>query len=178
MAWPRKPSPTRKPMHHKTQPRATTLTTPSPTSSSNSAWNELETAARQASGLTQVEYRKLPSKDRALLREKVRGDISSDYTWRSSGQWVYVLTHPLFPGYVKVGQTNNLDKRLSQYQTGCPASLYRMHSATWSDNASAFAFGVYDRLESFRCSGEWFQVDVEHVLKAISANVGTIVNED
>ena len=152
--------------------------TPSPTSSSNSAWNELETAARQASGLTQVEYRKLPSKDRALLREKVRGDISSDYTWRSSGQWVYVLTHPLFPGYVKVGQTNNLDKRLSQYQTGCPASLYRMHSATWSDNASAFAFGVYDRLESFRCSGEWFQVDVEHVLKAISANVGTIVNED
>lgn len=171
MVWPRKPI-------HARKLQRTTLTIPSPISNSNSAWNELEAAARQASGLTQVEYRKLPGKDRALLRDKVRGGMSSAHTWRASGQWVYVLTHPLFPGYVKVGQTNNLDKRLSQYQTGCPASLYRMHSATWSDTASAFAFSVYDRLEPFRCSGEWFQVDVEDVLKAISATSGTINNED
>ena len=174
MTWPRKPKKTKRFPKQWQQ----TSTIPSQTSSSNSAWNELETASRQASGLTQVEYRKLPASERAVLRETVRDQMSTEYSWRSSGQWVYVLTHPLFPGYVKIGQTNNLDKRLSQYQTGCPSALYRMHSATWSERASVFAFAVYDRLESYRCSGEWFLVDVELVLKVISETSGSLKHEN
>lgn len=41
--------------------------------------------------------------------------------------FVYVIVHPLFESYVKIGQTVNPQKRLISYNTGCPFRKYRYH---------------------------------------------------
>ena len=38
----------------------------------------------------------------------------------SSEGWVYILTHPSFPGWVKIGKTRCLPSRLSAYNVGVP----------------------------------------------------------
>lgn len=40
--------------------------------------------------------------------------------------YVYIVTHPLFEGWVKIGSTFDLKKRLAMYQTGDPLRRYRL----------------------------------------------------
>ncbi|WP_072338944.1 GIY-YIG nuclease family protein [Devosia enhydra] len=72
--------------------------------------------------------------------------------------YVYVITHPHFPGWVKVGQTNDPRRRLSSYNTGDPDRGYHLYVAAPTlgrRHAEWLAHKTLRRL-GYAKKGEWF----------------------
>lgn len=65
--------------------------------------------------------------------------------------------------YVKFGKAENVKKRLSGLQTGCPYELKLIAVADWPDAEEG---AIHSYLNAIRCRGEWFSRDssVERVL--------------
>ena len=40
--------------------------------------------------------------------------------------YVYIISNPAYPGFLKFGITDNINKRLSTYQTSCPHRNYKV----------------------------------------------------
>ena len=75
--------------------------------------------------------------------------------------FVYVITHPAFPGYVKIGRAYNPESRLRQYQTGCPHRGYELYAAIYFEDCYMAEKEIHARLdESYRngALGEWFNI--------------------
>lgn len=91
--------------------------------------------------------------------------------------WVYILTHPLFPGVIKVGKARNWRRRLISYQTGCPQRQYRFNAIFKVEDVDLAERIAHRRLRGFRIGdGEWFQLsadDAEGYLRATLADVST-----
>lgn len=81
----------------------------------------------------------------------------------TSNGYVYLITHPKFVGWVKIGKAVDPHKRLRQYQTGDPERSYRlMHIEPAQDRHEA-EFNAIERLTrlGYERSGEWFRVGIE-----------------
>lgn len=85
--------------------------------------------------------------------------------------FIYGVVHPKFPGYVKIGRTNNVNKRLTQYNTGCPKRRYALAFAVECNDAFATEIEAHRRLDGFRMAGsEWFNIhpdDAHHTIEAL-----------
>lgn len=80
--------------------------------------------------------------------------------------FIYALVHPLHRGWVKVGRTTDLRRRLMQYQTGDPQRNYRF-IFTKQVTQPGWAEGeAHHRLEAagIRCKGEWFRASHKRVV--------------
>lgn len=113
----------------------------------------------------------LPSERRLLLRKHAREllDIGRDFVTASLREdevrdgFVYIVTHPSFPGYVKVGCAIDPHSRLRDYQTYCPRRAYRLVRAVYTtDRREAEAY-IHAMLGDVRASGEWFRAPVSLV---------------
>jgi hypothetical protein len=40
--------------------------------------------------------------------------------------FIYIIIHPKFDGWIKLGRTTDLKNRLTSYQTGCPFREYEL----------------------------------------------------
>lgn len=78
--------------------------------------------------------------------------------------FVYVITHPLFNGYVKIGQAIDACSRLSDYQTYCPFRSFKLEGAVYSTDRRATEAQLHRVYADRRVAGEWFRVDVEDAL--------------
>lgn len=56
--------------------------------------------------------------------------------------------------YCKIGNANNVQKRLSQLQTGCP---FRLRVESFCDGGARLEREMHRDLQEFRLSGEWFK---------------------
>ena len=74
--------------------------------------------------------------------------------------FVYLVVHPNYPGWVKVGSTTNPARRLASYQTGDPMRSYRMLSALPTKDRRHAEWLAHTRLKrlGFDRRGEWFEV--------------------
>lgn len=74
--------------------------------------------------------------------------------------YVYLIVHPMFAGWVKVGSTTNPRRRLGSYNTGDPARRYRMISAAHTADRRLAEWLAHERLRKlgFDHQGEWFEV--------------------
>lgn len=74
--------------------------------------------------------------------------------------YVYIVAHPAFPGWVKIGQTLNPTDRLRKYNTGDPDRSYRMLVAIPTSDRRHAEWLTHQRLISlgYMPQGEWFQV--------------------
>lgn len=74
--------------------------------------------------------------------------------------WVYAIGHPAYPGWLKVGYTNNPDRRLAQYQTCDPFRAYEYVLLVRAENARATEAHILGHLSQmgFEQAGEWFLV--------------------
>ena len=85
--------------------------------------------------------------------------------------FIYGVVHPKFPGYVKIGRTNNVRARLAQYNTGCPKRRYQLAFAVECLDAFRAEIEAHTRLDGFRMAGtEWFAVhptDAHHLIEAL-----------
>ena len=84
--------------------------------------------------------------------------------------YVYALTHPAHPGWVKVGKAQDLKRRLGSYNTGCPQRSYRyVHTVPVLYRAAAEG-EAHIRLEAmgFPPRGEWFNAPDEVVIHVLN----------
>jgi hypothetical protein len=96
---------------------------------------------------------------------------------RVKDEVVYVVVHPCWPEYVKIGHTSNIDARLISYNTGDPLRRYTYaHTQDVYDRILAER-GIHELLASYRRTGtEWFRIHVEDAISVIrSLHSGTYV---
>lgn len=59
--------------------------------------------------------------------------------------------------YVKIGQTDNIEKRMKSLQTGNPKKLSLIHVIP-TDEPNLIEWGLHKRYEKQRVRGEWFDI--------------------
>lgn len=78
--------------------------------------------------------------------------------------FVYIVTNPAFPGYVKVGNAIDVYKRLNSYQTSDPHRKFKIeHYMFFHDRRMAEKL-MHKILALFSASGEWFKIDTDTVI--------------
>ena len=85
--------------------------------------------------------------------------------------YVYVISNPAWPGWVKVGMAIDANDRCSSYQTSSPLRDYTLHCAISSDDRRKDESTAHKRLDAVASDrrGEWFKVSVDTAVKYLSA---------
>lgn len=78
--------------------------------------------------------------------------------------FIYGLTHPSFPGFVKVGRAVDLKGRLSGYNTGCPSNSYQFSWVIPVEDTHRGEQRAHDRLWKHQVKPEWFALSAEAAL--------------
>lgn len=76
--------------------------------------------------------------------------------------YLYVITNEAFDGWVKVGTTDNLTKRLHTYQTGDPFRRYRVVYSVHHPKYREAEKKIKEVMKHFalQIKGEWYQIDL------------------
>jgi hypothetical protein len=102
-------------------------------------------------------------------RHKVRlAALKNVHTGVAEG-YVYVVTNPAWPGWVKVGCAVDYEDRTATYQTGSPHRDYVCQFFLHSERRVELEKEVHRRLEHTIHGGEWFMIDVETAAATIKA---------
>lgn len=128
--------------------------------------DQIKSLAMRIGRLTSKQYRALDPEERADLNDVARKmhELGSDYAVAQRAErvvtegFVYVITHPAFPEYVKIGRAFDPESRLSGYQTGCPRRDYKLHFAAYFVNCHSAERFIHDWLADYRAEGEWFRL--------------------
>ena len=83
------------------------------------------------------------------------------------------LVHALMTRSYKIGYTNNISKRISQLQTGCPFKLFKTIIIKGNNKTES---KLHDIFASNRSVGEWFEFDKD-VIGIVKDIFKTINNE-
>lgn len=110
-------------------------------------------------------YRELSTK---LYDAGTTAGKAEEFMKKSTEGFVYVISHPNFPSYVKIGRACDPIARLANYQTGCPMRAYKLEGATFFTNCHHTERKAHDVLDSCRMNGEWFCITAEEALKTIN----------
>ena len=83
--------------------------------------------------------------------------------------YVYAITNPAFPGWVKVGQSHEPDRRLASYWTADPYRDYQMPFRKRFQDRKNAEKKVHDALKNITSdwNGEWFRLNLETVMETI-----------
>jgi len=94
--------------------------------------------------------------------------IDEDFATNHKRGFVYAITNPAFPGWVKVGMTTDPLRRLDGYQTGDPSRAYKLEAAKQVEGRRQAELELHQELEAFgRRANEWFEVPVEFVVSRL-----------
>ncbi len=114
-------------------------------------------------------YFSLPTEEQAAATDTAKQlyDLGVDFTTADRAfatekrGFVYVITHPAFPDYVKIGRAFDPKSRLKGYQTGCPHRGYELYAAIYFEDCHWAEREIHARLdEDFRngALGEWYYI--------------------
>ncbi len=94
--------------------------------------------------------------------------------------YVYLVAHPQFSGWVKVGSTTNPRRRLASYQTGDPMRGYRMLLAVPTVDRRLAEWLAHRRLRrlGYLPEGEWFASGVALTTNIIRKAVADAEEDD
>lgn len=68
---------------------------------------------------------------------------------------VYLISNPIFPGMYKIGMTQDLGKRLSQYQTCDPYRRYKVEHYKFVEDRKAEEKKYLEQMKVHLVKGEW-----------------------
>ncbi|MEW5249925.1 GIY-YIG nuclease family protein [Microbulbifer discodermiae] len=74
--------------------------------------------------------------------------------------FVYIIDHPSWPGYVKIGRACDPHSRLNSFQTACPHRQFQLREAVYFADCHFAEIEMHTRMEDVRRSGEWFALPV------------------
>jgi len=79
--------------------------------------------------------------------------------------YIYIITHPKFKGWVKIGRAVNIQKRLDSYQTGCPLREYELeyYLKVKEPREYEHAFNYLFTENKY----EWFEINVGYAKELI-----------
>lgn len=79
--------------------------------------------------------------------------------------FIYLVTNPAHPEWVKVGQTSDYEGRLSTYQTASPHADYSMVQVRYVDDRRAAEAKFLELADArFEIKGEWIKASVDDLL--------------
>jgi hypothetical protein len=90
---------------------------------------------------------------------------------RNEKGFVYVMTNPAFPGWVKIGSTTDLQSRLAGYQTGDPHASFEYNHYKFFPLRKQVEAKLHLQFGNRRGTGEWFEISIEEAIDAIDAFV-------
>jgi len=117
----------------------------------------------------------LPESERREIKDVARSmhQLGVNYTTAASAipsekrGFVYVITHPSWPGFVKIGRAFDPVSRLQGYQTGCPHRAYTLSYAVYFPDCYRAERLMHAMLDKWRRGGEWFFADVDEATQLI-----------
>lgn len=76
--------------------------------------------------------------------------------------YLYIITNPAYPGWVKVGTTGNLKQRLHTYQTGDPFRKYHLEYSLHHPMFREAEVKIKEVMQHFalEIKGEWYRIDL------------------
>lgn len=83
--------------------------------------------------------------------------------------FVYIITNPVYDGWVKVGSALNMEERLASYQTCDPNRGYKIEFIWHFDNRKEAERLAHNALHKHRGNGEWFKLNVKKAIKIIES---------
>lgn len=77
--------------------------------------------------------------------------------------YLYIVTNPSYPGWVKVGSTWNIKERIHTYQTGDPFRAYKLEYSLYHPLFREAEKKIKEVMKYFAADikGEWYQIDLE-----------------
>lgn len=82
--------------------------------------------------------------------------------------YIYIITHPKFEGWIKLGRTNNLQNRLNSYQTGCPNREYKIDYFKEVNIDQAYSIEKHFNTFIKNNGYEWFNISIEEGINTIN----------
>lgn len=84
--------------------------------------------------------------------------------------YVYIISNPAWPEWIKVGMAIDATDRCSSYQTSSPYRDYVMHYAISSDDRRKSESEAHTALEKLADSrkGEWFKIPVDSAVECMA----------
>lgn len=81
---------------------------------------------------------------------------------KKTGGYLYIIVNESFPGWVKVGTTDNLKHRLHTYQTGDPHRKYIVVYSVHHPKYREAETKIKETMKAFalEIKGEWYRVDL------------------
>jgi hypothetical protein len=92
--------------------------------------------------------------------------------------YLYVITNKAWPGYVKVGVTENLSKRLQSYQTSSPFRDYVLEYSLQHPKYLVAEKKIKEVMKHFATDirNEWFKIDLEFAKSRLDEQMDEFVN--
>jgi len=80
--------------------------------------------------------------------------------------YIYIITHPKFKGWIKLGRTENLKLRLTHYQTTCPFRAFKIEYFIETKHVKIIESYFTHNIKN---NGyEWFHCSVKYGIKKIT----------
>jgi len=88
--------------------------------------------------------------------------------------WIYIVSNPKWPEWMKIGVTRDLTKRLSSYNTGAPISsvFYRYEYHRYHANARVIEQKIHSDRSNHQDRGdssEWYKISIRSAKKIIDS---------
>ena len=87
--------------------------------------------------------------------------------------YLYIVTNPVHPGWVKVGVTEDIKERLHVYQTGDPKRKYKMEFYIFHPDCYKAEKEIKKTMRHFAktCKNEWFEVSLPIAITRLQEQV-------
>tara|TARA_X000001036_G_C20263416_1_gene637152 strand:- start:78 stop:608 length:531 start_codon:yes stop_codon:yes gene_type:complete len=109
------------------------------------------------------------SKKGAERSKKVTSNRYPTRNGSSKSGWLYIGYHPDFPGWAKIGHTNNLNNRVSTYRTNYPDNKFRFDSYFWTSSRKKAEHQAKTEAKKnyTNGNGEWYRISLKQSEKLI-----------
>jgi predicted GIY-YIG superfamily endonuclease len=79
--------------------------------------------------------------------------------------YIYIITNKSFPGWVKIGVTEDIKSRLRTYQTSSPLRNYKIEYYIHHPDCYRAEKTIHEKMKPFatEIKNEWFKCDLELV---------------
>jgi len=93
------------------------------------------------------------------------------------GEWlskakgeIYIISNPAWKGWIKVGKSINADKRLSQFQAGCPLKDFKIVKIITVKNQIKAEKKVLEFMKFFAedNNGEWIKINTDKAIEILN----------